>query len=343
MRKIFAKEKLKIVVAPVAHKTDFLDVEMNLTTREFKPYRKPNDQPVYINAKSNHPKAIIKQLPKMIEQRISQLSSTEKIFENEKGFYEKALHNSGHTYKMQYVPNKMKKNRNRSRKVMYFNPPFSKSVKTKIGQLFLKLVDDFFPHNHILHQHFNRSTIKISYCTMSNVKDHIAKHNAKISNSMKNNDDNNKKTCNCARKYKGKCPLDGNCLQGPVVYQAHVTTNKKTMVYTGMAKNTFKERWYKHNSTIEKRPSKENVTTLSDYVWKLKDQNTPFNIKWSIKSRAYAFSSGSRKCDLCISEKLTILLANQRYSLNQRSELLAKCIHKRPFCLINYCENSPIT
>ena len=177
---------------------------------------------------------------------------------------------------------------------------------------------------------------------MNNVKDHIAKHNAKVSNNMKNNDDNKRK-CNCSRKYKGKCPLQGNCLQGPVVYQAHVATSNKTMIYTGMAKNTFKERWYKHNSTIEDRPSKENVTTLSDYVWKLKDQNIPFNIKWSIKSRAYAFSSGGRCCDLCISEKMTILLADQRYSLNQRNELLAKCPHKRSFCLIKYCESSPIT
>ena len=226
---------------------------------------------------------------------------------------------------------------------MYFNPPFSKSVKTKIGALFLKLVDDHFPQNHVLHQQFNRSTIKISYCTMSNVKDHIDKHNAKVSSNKKNNDDDDERKCNCTRKYKGKCPLQGNCLQSSVVYQAHVATSNKTMVYTGMTKNTFKQRFSTHNAAIEKRPPKESVTTLSDYVWKLKDKNIPFSIKWSIKTRAYAFSSGGKRCDLCTTEKMTILLADQRHSLNQRNELLAKCIHKRPFCLINYCENSAIT
>ena len=35
-----------------------------------------------------------------------------------------------------------------------------------------------------------------------------------------------------------------------------------------------------------------------------------------------------RCCDLCITEKLAILLVDQRYSLNQRNELLAKCPHK---------------
>ena len=63
-------EKLNIVAAPAAQVTDFLDVELNLATGEFKPYRKPNDSPVYINANSNHPKTITDQLPKMIEQHI---------------------------------------------------------------------------------------------------------------------------------------------------------------------------------------------------------------------------------------------------------------------------------
>ena len=210
--------------------------------------------------------------------------------------------------------------------------------------MFLELIDHHFDETHILRKYINRSTIKISYCTMNNVKDHISKHNAKASNDKKENDDDeNDRKCNCTRKFKGNCPLQGHCLQKSVIYQAHVTTNDKTMTYTGMAKNSFKERFYKHNSTIQERPSKENVTTLSDYVWKLKDRNTPFTIKWSIKTKAYAFSSGGKNCDLCITEKMTILLADPRYSLNQRNELLAKCPHKRRFCLVQHCENSAIT
>ena len=160
----------------------------------------------------------------------------------------------------------------------------------------------------------NRSKVKISYSTMPNVKDHIAKHNAKIITN--NNDDENERKCDCTKKFKGKCPLHGNCLQKSVVYQAHVATDNKTMTYTGMTKNTFKQRFNGHNATIQKRPSKEKVTTLSEYVWKLKDQKIPFNITWSIKAKAHAFSRGSRRCDLCITEKLIILQADQRHSLN---------------------------
>ena len=99
----------------------------------------------------------------------------------------------------------------------------------------------------------------------------------------------------------------GHCLQKSVVYQAHVTTAKKTMIYTGMTKNSFKQRWCVHNSTIEKRPTKEKVTTLSEYIWKLKDQKIPFKVTWSIKSKAYAFSSGSKRCDLCTIDNVSFL------------------------------------
>ena len=34
---------------------------------------------------------------------------------------------------------------------------------------------------------------------------------------------------------------------------------------------------------------KEKVTTLSEFIWKLKDQKTPFSIKWSVKAKAHSF------------------------------------------------------
>ena len=34
---------------------DYLDITLNLTKGLFQPYRKPNDEPLYINTKSNHP------------------------------------------------------------------------------------------------------------------------------------------------------------------------------------------------------------------------------------------------------------------------------------------------
>ena len=46
--------------------TNFLDITLNLTTESYKPYQKPNDQPLYIDKYSNHPRHIIKTLPNTI-------------------------------------------------------------------------------------------------------------------------------------------------------------------------------------------------------------------------------------------------------------------------------------
>ena len=53
--------------------------------------------------------------------------------------------------------------RNRQRNVIWFNPAFSKNVKTNIARNFLHLVDTHFPAGHKLHKIFNRNTVKVSY------------------------------------------------------------------------------------------------------------------------------------------------------------------------------------
>ena len=79
-------------------------------------------------------------------------------------------------------------------------------------------------------------------------------------------------------------------------------------------------------------------TGLSKYVWKLKKSgwtmDTDFKIKWSILTKAHTFSLGGKRCDLCLTEKTTILLhKDKRTLLNQRDEILAKCRHKAKHCL----------
>ena len=53
---------------------NFRDVEINLDVGTYRPYRKPDNMPVYINRKSNHPPTIIKEIPKAIATGISDIS-----------------------------------------------------------------------------------------------------------------------------------------------------------------------------------------------------------------------------------------------------------------------------
>ena len=71
---LFKEEGLSITIETNLIETDFLDVTFNLATKKYFPFRKANNTPLYINAFSNHPPTTIKQLPKMISKRISDLS-----------------------------------------------------------------------------------------------------------------------------------------------------------------------------------------------------------------------------------------------------------------------------
>ena len=114
---------------------NFLDVTLDLSINVYKPFIKMNQSPSYINVNSNHPKAIIKQVPKAVNLRIRNLSANEEIFRKGSKMYIDALKSSGYkenfTYKEEKMPtsnnnnneiNKENKRKNRKRKIIWFNP-----------------------------------------------------------------------------------------------------------------------------------------------------------------------------------------------------------------------------
>ena len=135
------------------------------------------------------------------------------------------------------------KGKNRKRRILYFNPPFSKNVQTNIGEKFLKLLDFHFPKDSPLRKVANRNNVKISYRCMGNFKSKIAAHNARV---RKTDQPAPPPGCNCTGRM-GPCPMRGACLQSCVVYGAEVVdSNNNTETYTGLTSNTFKKRFYKH-------------------------------------------------------------------------------------------------
>ena len=125
------------------HIVDFLDVTFNLLDGTYKPYKKRNDHLLYVNTSSNHPPQVIKQLPISISNRLSNNSSNKQVFDMSKGEYEKALRESGYkNVSLIYTDKKdIKQKRNRSRNIIWFNPPFNKNVSTNVGKQFLNLLD----------------------------------------------------------------------------------------------------------------------------------------------------------------------------------------------------------
>ena len=324
----FKKLGFSVTIEGNIKSTEFLDIWFDLENGTYKPYRKKNDIPVYINIHSNHPQSIKKQLPNMIQNRLSSLSSSREMFETEQTIYNDALHRAGYKTKLVYQ-NKTNREtgRKRHRNILWFNPPYSQSVKTNIGSKFLFLIDKHFK-NSSLHKYFNRKTIKISYCCMPNMENIISNHNRKL---MKTNTVSHSiKKCNCIDT--NFCPLQGNCVQSSVVYKADVTTSTSTSTYIGLASNTFKERYNNHLSTLRYK-HKENHTTLSKYIWQLKSEGIQYDIKWSIIGHAPAYNKVSKKCHLCLLEKTNIIMSRNSNSLNKRTEIMNKCRHREKHLL----------
>ena len=328
--RIFKDEKLQVTVETNLTATDFLDVTFDLASSKYFPYRKPNNEILYVNKESNHPPSVIKQIPQSINRRISDISCNEYEFDKAKPVYEKALKESGYDVSMKYSES-VKKTRKRQRKVIWFNPPFSVNVKTRLGQLFFNILDKNFPINHKFHRLFNRSNVKLSYSCMPNMGRIIKSHNEKILQQQNQEETPDNRSCNCMRP--SECPLSGNCLVKNIIYKATIsspgTTNKH---YYGASATTFKLRYTDHKSSFNHEKYK-NKSQLSKYIWYLKSKKKTFNIVWSIYRKAKPCIKGSNYCDLCTTEKLVIAKSDSRFCLNKKSEIVSTCRHKKKFYL----------
>ena len=146
---------------------NYLGITLDLNIGTYKPYRKPNDETLYIHAKSNHPANILKQLPISIETWLPNLSSNPEIFHEASKHYQNILSQSGYDCKLQYKPNnvnedKSKSSKNRKRNIIWFNPPFSKNASHNISKYFLLLIQKHFPNNRKYHKILNKNNVKIS-------------------------------------------------------------------------------------------------------------------------------------------------------------------------------------
>ena len=241
---------------------NFLDVTFDLANEIYSPYKKPNDNILYVHTSSNHPPNILKQIPDAVSKRLSRNSSSEEIFNQHKDEYVAAIKSSGYKESLKFTANmENTQRRNRSRKIIWFNPPFSKGVSTNVAQQFLGLLDKHFPRENPLHRIFNRNTVKVSYSCTENVAQIITGHNKNI---LKAKPQDNVNPCNCRKK--DECPLNGNCVVKDVVYQCQVSAgNTPSKTYIGLSAGLWKERYANHiKSFRHEKYSKD--TRLSTYI-----------------------------------------------------------------------------
>ena len=142
-----------------------------------------------------------------------------------------------------------------------------------------------------------------------------------------------KETARNCKGGKTVCPLDDKCIADSLVYKATVKGNKEKN-YLTFASTTFKGRFTNHKSSFNHKEQAHSAS-LSTYVWKLKEQNKPFTITWSIKALAPSYNKETKSCQLYIMEKTLIIIENKEKSLNKRTEILIKCRHQVKELLMN--------
>lgn len=203
-------------------------------------------------------------------------------------------------------------------------------MKSNVAKKFLKLLDKHFPPDNKLHKIFNRNTVKVSYSCTGNIEQVIKTHNNKIL-SPRNEETAN---CNCRKE----CPIEGKCRSSNSIYKCTVSANNKpNKVYIGLAGGEWKTRYRNHvKSFNHKRYAKE--TCLSKYIWELKDEGIDNPIlNWTIVKSAPTYTNISKRCLLCLQEKLEIITyTDPNELLNKKDETISKCRHENEFLLLNY-------
>ena len=116
--------------------------------------------------------------------------------------YIDALKNSGFKEDFRYLKENItneitkdnnydQKNKNRKRKIIWFNTTFCKLANIDAGKYFLRLIDKHFKQDNILYKIFNRKTLKISYSCTKNISQIINSHNNELINKFHNRVNNN--------------------------------------------------------------------------------------------------------------------------------------------------------
>ena len=113
-RKLFIDD-LEITIQCNRKVVNFLDNTLNLENSTYHPYCP------YVNTESNHPPSIIKQLPKSVELRLSQLSTKKELLKNSFTPCNKALTKAGYKHNMRFQKNiTQNTTTNKNRKEIYY-------------------------------------------------------------------------------------------------------------------------------------------------------------------------------------------------------------------------------
>ena len=113
-----------------------------------------------MNRSFNKPPPFLQELPHSINKWINTLSCDKQTFDTAAQQYNDTLQQSNFNTRLNYQTQNSNDDsrRNRTRNALWYNPPYSKNVSTKIANTFLQLIHKHFSPTNKLHKLFKRHT-----------------------------------------------------------------------------------------------------------------------------------------------------------------------------------------
>ena len=124
--------------------------------------------------------------------------------------------------------------------------------------------------------------------------------------------------------------MNGACLKESLNYYATISCNDKNYkpkLYKESWDTSFKKRYSNHKKSFN-IPLYKHDTKLSTEYWNLKMKQLNPQISSKIKGIYKSYSPTSKRCNLCLTEKLQILDDPDKHLLNKRSQTIPQCRHK---------------
>ena len=137
LREVSALEDVHFREVPL-----YLEIPFDLKTSIYKPF---NNNSLHINASSHHPPSVLKQIPRSVSKKIIANSYNEDVFRKSARFYNSILQDCEFNENIKYCPEEStssRRVRNRSRNIIWYNPPFSKKAETNAGKHFFQITKE---------------------------------------------------------------------------------------------------------------------------------------------------------------------------------------------------------
>ena len=92
------------------------------------------------------------------------------------------------------------------------------------------------------------------------------------------------------------------------MYKANITSNQDNYhhkIYYGITETKFKQRYANHIKSF-RHEKHQSDTELSNELWSIKSNNYTPNIAWEILRKHQTYNPNTKRCSLCLNEKLEI-------------------------------------